>query len=219
MLKKEKIGVTWIATIVAGMLLGCGMQASADELINVKTANPGKPVVGVYYYPWYRGPGRARQWTRVMRQHLKVPQEPAVGLYRSDDPRVVGAHIAQSLRGGIDFWAVSWWGPDQICDNNLSQAILPHPDAHKLKYAILYEATGRLGSFARPHYRHWMSDLAYLEETYFGHPHYLRIKGRPVLFVYLTREYFRNRGEKALAQMRQKFPQVYLVGDDVFGEG
>jgi len=208
-------------TLIVGALLDYGVCARADEVINVKAAGPDKPVVGVYYYPWYRGPDRdrGRQWTRVMRQHLKVPQEPAVGLHRSDDPRVIGAHIAQSLRGGIDFWAVSWWGPDQICDDNLRQAILPHPDAHKLKYAILYEATGRLGSFARPHYRHWMSDLAYLEKTYFGRPDYLRIKGRPVLFVYLTRQYFRNRGQEALAQMREKFPQVYLVGDDVFGEG
>ncbi|MBL7189455.1 MAG: hypothetical protein ISS70_24265 [Phycisphaerae bacterium] len=219
MLKNKETGITWIIAIFAGVLLGCVVQTRAEELINVKAMGPGKPVVGVYYYPWYRGPDRGRQWTRVMRQHLKVPQEPAVGLHQSDDHRVIGAHIAQSLHGGIDFWAVSWWGPDQICDDNLRQAILPHPDAHKLKYAILYEATGRLGTFAKPHYRHWMSDLAYLEKTYFGRPDYLRIKGRPVLFVYLTREYFRNRGEKALAQMREKFPHVYLVGDDVFGEG
>ena len=137
--KNKETGITLIIAIVAGLLLGCGVQTRAGEVINVKAAGPDKPVVGVYYYPWYRGPDRdrGRQWTRVMRQHLKVPQEPAVGLHRSDDPRVIGAHIAQSLRGGIDFWAVSWWGPDQICDDNLRQAILPHPDAHKLKYAIL----------------------------------------------------------------------------------
>jgi hypothetical protein len=217
MCRNKETGIMWSITLIVGVLLGYGVRASADELTNIKSTGPDKPAVGVYYYPWYRGPGQGNQWTKVMRQHLKVAQRPAVGLYRSDDPQVIGAHIAQSLRGGIDFWAVSWWGPNQICDHNLRQAILPHPDAHKLKYAILYEATGRLGSFARPHYRHWLSDLAYLEKTYFGRPDYLRIKGRPVLFVYLTREYFRNRGEEALAQMRKQFPQIYLVGDDVFG--
>jgi len=217
MWKNKEAGIMWSITFIVGALLGYGVRADADELTNIRSTDSNKPAVGVYYYPWYRGPDQGNQWTKVMRQHLKVAQRPAVGLYRSDDPQVIGAHIAQSLRGGIGFWAVSWWGPNQICDQNLRQAILPHPDAHKLKYAILYEATGRLGSFARPHYRHWLSDLAYLEKTYFGRQEYLRIKGRPVLFVYLTREYFRNRGDEALAQMRKQFPQIYLVGDDVFG--
>jgi hypothetical protein len=32
----------------------------------------------------------------------------------------------------------------------------------------------------------------YLKEHYFDHPYYLKIDGKPVIFVYLTREYFRN---------------------------
>jgi glycoprotein endo-alpha-1,2-mannosidase len=152
-----------------------------------------------------------------MRLHLKSPQEPRAGLYDSGNPRIIGEHISQSLRGKVDFWAVSWWRPDHICDTNFRNVILKHPDAPKLKYAILYESTGRLGTFKEPHYRNWASDLAYLVKTYFDHPLYLRIRGRPVLFVYLTREYFRNKGRDALRLMRDKFPQIYLVGDDVFG--
>jgi hypothetical protein len=154
-----------------------------------------------------------------MRLRLKPPQQPKLGLHSSRDPNVVGAHIAQSIRGGISFWAVSWWGPNHICEDVLRNVILPHPNAGKLKYAILYESTGRLGPLRAPHYRHWMEDLAYIEKTYFGHPHYLRIDGRPVVFVYLTRVYFRDKGQEQLRQMRQRFPRLYLVGDDVFGTG
>ncbi len=176
---------------------------------------PGGPIVGVYYYPWYR---HAAQWRRVMRQHVKAPQEPKAGLYRSDDPKVIAEHIAQSVRGGISFWAVSWWGPDQICDDNFKGAILPHPDAKKLKYAMLYESTGRFGRFDNPSYARWISDLTYLKENYFDDPRYLKIDGRPVVFFYLSREYFRNKGHDALKEMREKLPEIYLVGDDVFGE-
>ena len=56
-----------------------------------------------------------------------------------------------------------------------------------------------------------------MNEHYFKHPHYLRINGRPVLFIYLTREYFRGRGLDELAEVRKQFPDVYIVGDDVFG--
>jgi len=123
------------------------MISSAEKTGAIQYSPNDKPVVGVYYYPWYRQP---KEWRRVMRQHLKEPQEPKVGLYRSDDPNIVAEHIAQSVRGGISFWAVSWWGPGQHCDVTFRNAILTHPDAGKLKYAVLYESTGRLRRFRNP---------------------------------------------------------------------
>ena len=151
-----------------------------------------------------------------MRQHLKEPQKPKVGLYDSRDPEVIGNHIEQSIRGGVSFWAVSWWGPKSKTDRAFKENILTHPDSPKLKYAILYETTGRMGSFDKPDYGKWISDLDYLKKTYFSDPRYLKIKDRPVVFVYLSREYFRNKGQEALKQMRDQFPEIYLVGDDVF---
>ncbi|MBN2132477.1 MAG: hypothetical protein JW741_23445 [Sedimentisphaerales bacterium] len=194
---------------------------AAPAAVEKQSDNNAEPMVGVYYYPWYRKPpqGQAGQWRQAMRLRLASPQEPKAGLYDSDDPNVIGEHIAQSLRGGIVFWAVSWWGPGHHTDRAFRQAILSHPDAGKLKYAALYESTGRLGSLKAPHYRHWIDDLTYLEKTYFDHPHYLKVQGRPVVFVYLTRVYFRDKGQDALRQMRERFPRLYLVGDDVFGSG
>jgi len=200
------LGLLTIGGVVAAEI----STATSQPALNVK------PVVGVYYYPWYRGSG---EWRQAMRQHLQPPQEPKLGRYRSDDPAVVAEHIAQSVRGGISFWAVSWWGADTQTDVNFRQTILRHPDAGKLKYAVLYEATGRLGRFANPSYARWIPDLTYLSENYFDHPAYLRIDGKPVVFVYLTREYFRNKGDEALKETRDKFPNLYLVGDDVFGAG
>lgn len=181
--------------------------------------NPAGPTVGVYYYPWFRGAdaGRSRgQWSRVMRLHLVPPQTPKCGKYDSADPNVIGEHISQSLQGGIDFWAVSWWGPDSPTDRVFKDNILKHPDAAKLKYAVLYESTGRLGTFDQPTYENWISDLRYIRDTYFGNPNYLKVNGRPAIFVYLTREYFRNKGHEALEQMRKEFPEIYIVGDDVY---
>ena len=202
--------------VTFSIILCVAMVSSGEAADAIQPSRKSKPFVGVYYYPWYRQPG---DWRRVMRQHLKEPQEPKVGLYRSDDPNVVAEHIAQSLRGGISFWAVSWWGPEQRCDVTFRNAILKHPDAAELKYAILYESTGRLRRFRNPSYTRWITDLTYLKENYFDHPYYLRIDDKPVIFVYLTREYFRNQGQDALKEMREKFPQIYLVGDDVFGAG
>ncbi len=178
-----------------------------------------QPVIGAYYYPWYQQgepeEGWAK-WSHAMRLHLEHPQLPMVGTYDSRDPKVIGAHIEQSLRGGIDFWSVSWWGPGSKTDRIFKEAVWTHPDSDQLKYAMLYESTGRFGKFDDPNHEKWIPDLAYLKETYFDDDRYLKIDGRPVLFVYLSREYFRNRGGEALKQMREQFPEIYLVGDDVF---
>ncbi|MDI6448910.1 hypothetical protein [Anaerobaca lacustris] len=207
----------WQVVVLAFAALVCAAPALANEASSVNA----KPMVGVYYYPWYRAQGQrgASNWRQAMRQRLVPPQAPKLGRYDSSDPDVVGDHIAQSVRGGIAFWASSWWRPGDYTDTTLRDVILKHPDAGKLKYAILYESTGRLGTFARPDYSRWIDDLTYLQKTYFDHPHYLHIDGKPVIFVYLTREYFRNKGHEALREMREKFPNLYLVGDDVFGAG
>jgi len=115
------------------------------------------------------------------------------------------------------FWAVSWWGKKSYGNDVFRYGILEHSEADKLKYAILYESTGRLGSLRNPDFSNWLTDLAYLEKTYFGHPQYLRIEGKPVIFVYLSRVFFRDQGHEILRQTRDMFPNLYLVGDDVFG--
>jgi glycoprotein endo-alpha-1,2-mannosidase len=180
--------------------------------------------VGAYYYPWYRS-GDSRRggrseigWmSQALRGRLTPRQLRKLGVYDSRDPKVIGDHIAQSLRAGIDLWAVSWWGPGDRGDKTFRDHILKHPDAAKLKYAALYESTGRLGSFDKPDYSNLIGDFEYLREHYFEHPSYLKMDGKPVVFVYLTRVYFRNQGLGALAELREAFPNLYLIGDEVFG--
>ncbi len=185
----------------------------------------GKAWVGAYYYPWYRAPRaentekkRALGWMKqALRGRLVPRQLPKLGVYSSREPAVIADHIAQSRRGNIDFWVVSWWGPGTKTDVAFKNHILKHPDAGKLKYALFYEPTGRLGKHKEPDYSSFLGDFDYMREHYYDHRHYLKIDGRPVVFVYLTRVYFRNKGLDTLAALRKKQPALYIVGDDVFG--
>ncbi len=186
-------------------------------------SGPDPVMMGAYYYPWYRNRRNAADdpqigWmSRALRGRLQPRQLPQLGVYNSRDKQVISDHIAQSIRGNIALWAVSWWGPDHATDRTFREDILGHPDAAKLKYAVLYESTGRLGSFEKPNYTNLLPDFEYLAQHYFQHSNYLKIDGKPVVFLYLTREYFRNRGLQPLAELRKKYPQLYLVGDEVFG--
>ena len=145
----------------------------------------------------------AGQWRNVLRQRLAPPQTPLAGLYESDDPAVIQEHISQSRRAGLGVLGRQLVGTRQPDGSQLPRSDSRPPEANQLQYAVLYESTGRLGSQRQAELRQLAHDLAYLEEHYFNHPQYLRVDGRPVLFVYLTRVYFRDRGGEALAAMRE----------------
>ena len=206
------------------------------------TAQSVSPYVGAYYYPWFIYPHEALKekypsfytrkqeknikisWEKhVLRSRLQEQQKPKLGFYNSFDPDVIGDHIQQSLRGNIKFWASSWWGPGSKTDVILKDHILTHPEASKLKYAILYETMGRIKAkdpkepFDDLNYDNVLTDFKYLQKHYFNNPNYLKINGKNVVYVYLGREYFRGQGHDVLAKLRKEIPDVYIVSDDVFG--
>ena len=172
--------------------------------------------VGTYYYPWY-GPGTGGHvFTETLRDHLVPKQYPELGYYNSADAAVIESHINYSVEANIQFWVCSWWGPGGYDDTIFRNHILAHPQAGKLKYAIFYESPGRLGYSSDPDYTNLMPDFQYLDQNYFNHPHYLRIDGRPVVFIYLSRLYFRTTGDEELAELRATYPYLYIVGDEIY---
>ena len=115
--------MSWRAKIARTLLVVVPMVAVAELGIAQDRALP--TLLGAYYYPWYRGEkaeGEIGWMKRALRGRLHPRQSPKLGVYDSDDAKVIGDHIAQSRRAGIDFWAVSWWGPGRESD----QTYLPN---------------------------------------------------------------------------------------------
>lgn len=193
--------------------------ATEQLTTNAQVSNGKPPVIGIYYYPWYKAPkNESIGWMRkALRGRLEPKQLPKIGVYSSQDADTVAGHIAQCKRGGVNFWTVSWWGPNHKTDTVFKDHILPHPNAGKLKYTLFYESTGRFGSFDNPNFKSLLDDFKYMANNYFDHPHYLKIDDKPVVYIYLTRAYFRNRGHDELKHLREQLPNMYLIGDDVFG--
>ena len=74
-----------------------------------------QPKVGVYYYPWYSYATHGMKLnirSNALRGRLSPPQMPELGEYDSRDPLVIAKHLDYTRRGGIGFWAMSWWGPN-----------------------------------------------------------------------------------------------------------
>jgi hypothetical protein len=193
-------------------------------VVGAGTTSARAATVGAYYYPWYGPNTGGHHYQHVMRMHTTPgTQPPALGTYNSRDPNVIATHIDQSHLGNISMWAMSWWGPNTYEDVTIRNSILTHPRAGELSYTIHYESTGRLGTFASPNYTNLATDFRYLGQNVFSNPNYMRIDGRPVIFMYLSREYFKAQpGWDALANVRTMMQNEfgynpYIVGDHFFG--
>jgi hypothetical protein len=183
----------------------------------------GASTVGVYYYPWYGSFSGGHSLDQSLRGHLTPTQPPAIGNYSNRNSAIIASHIDQSHQGNVDFWAVSWWGPNSAENTTFRNSILTHPRASELKYAVHYESTGRFDDFANPNFANLVPDFRYLATNYFQNPDYLRIDGRPVVFMYVTRAYFNTQNSRdSVANLRSAMQSEfgmnpYIVGDDVFG--
>jgi hypothetical protein len=173
--------------------------------------------IGVYYYPWHYDDFHGRQY---LREHLVPSQRPELGEYNDRDADVISQHLEWSRWAGIDLWVASWWGPGSRENVTLLNHILPHPNLGNIKIAIFYETAGRTNDFTD--YSALVADMTYLAGNYFGRPNYLRIDGKPVLFVYLTRV-LSARGTlgSSLNTIRDAASaagyDIYIVGDHAFG--
>lgn len=124
----QKSWMAGLASLVIPAFFACGLVRAEESVTtpNGESADKSTAKVGAYYYPWFQensGP-EGNDWKHnVMRTLLTEKQDPRIGHYDSASPAVVKEPISQSLRGGIDFCAVSWWGPDTVTDKNFRNAI------------------------------------------------------------------------------------------------
>lgn len=88
-------------------------------------------------------------------------------------------------RAGIEFVISSWWGQNSYEDqtlNIISNQVLPatdnpYPD---VKFCIYYEKEG-IKDVPRDEI---IADINYIKQKYVSNPHYFKINGKPVIFVY-----------------------------------
>jgi glycoprotein endo-alpha-1,2-mannosidase len=195
-------------------------------LLLLATVASANVTVGAYYYPWYGSSPGGHSFIGL-RERLVPAQAPSQGAYDSLDADAIARHIDQSHLGNIQFWAISWWGPDTIMDIAFRDHILTHPRAGELRYAVFYECWGRLGTTSQTDFTNLLPDFQYFAETYFPNPNYLRVDDKPVVFIFQAHGFFDTpNGEsgQVLEDVRSELHNgygidVYLVADDIGSGG
>jgi hypothetical protein len=133
---------------------------------------PSLPIRAAFYYPWFPetwGPSS----DRFTNYH------PSLGWYDSSDIGVVSQHIAAMQYGGIQAGISSWWGQGTKTDQRVP-TLLRAADGTTFRWTLYYEQEAQ----SDPSVTQIHDDLTYITNHYGNDPSFLRIDGRPVVFVY-----------------------------------
>lgn len=169
------------------------------------------------YYPWYGTPqGPTGRWAHQEAPdaaHKSMPTHthfPASGPYDSADPKVVDRHLDEAKAAGIDTLVCSWWGPKDPTDA-ATRLVLRRAPAHGLTACVYWEHPAKLGDPKAT-----AEDLSYLLNTLGKAPGYLRVGGRPVVFLYaeICQSLTPEQWATVLTDARRHTPPgVFAVGD------
>ncbi len=172
-------------------------------------APTGRYTLWTHYCPlWktgtHRGWGEIEPWPE---------RKPVLGWYNEGDPEVADWHIKYWLEHGITGVIYCWYrsnlnGPVQqslghaIHDGLLKARYLP-----RIKFGIMWEnGCGQGVGSARDLFDNL---LPFWIENYFSHPSYLRVDGKPVLYIWVPQNVTRDLGSSA--EVRRAFQAMRAV--------
>jgi hypothetical protein len=133
---------------------------------------PSLPIRAAFYYPWF-----PETWGPSTDRYTNY--HPSLGWYDSSDVGVVSQHIAAMQYGGIQAGIASWWGQGSKTDQRIP-TLLRAADGTTFRWSLYYEPEAQ----GDPTVSQIHDDLTYMVSHYGNDPSFLRINGRPVVFVY-----------------------------------
>ena len=173
------------------LLAGVG-RSPADEVLK-----PSRPALFAVYYAWYHDAVHPkRPWshwinapsaTNALALQAQRPSEPPLassfrplaGFYDSADPLTAAWHVQLAKAAGIDAFLVSWWDKHNGVDQNFERGILPAAEKEGFKIALFDERAQFHDTL-----ENYQRMLARALRRYRDSPAYLRIDGRPVVYLY-----------------------------------
>jgi Glycosyltransferase WbsX len=177
---------------------------------------------------WYYAPGGPGKQT--------TPLTPLLGSnYESADPKVIQQQIDWAADYGIDAFSLEWTTPRGVghsLEDNIDDHFLKAPNLGRIRWCIFDDFVLRLDQtpglgfnpakgidFDDPAvYGAFVSDFDHFAEKYFDNPEYLKIDGRPVVYLWNTWQYKGNIAgavKDARAKAQARGFDVFITGDEV----
>jgi Glycosyl hydrolase family 99 len=160
------LAVAWMLVMVTGSLAAAAPGAHSSTAL--RKASP--PIRAAFYYPWFP---ETEQWA--------TRYAPTLGRYDSDAPRVLSAHVSAARYAGLNAFISSYWGRTSRTARRLP-LLLNAARAQGFHVTAYYELESNR---TPPSFQVLRDDFAALAALS-RHPAWLRVDGKPVLFVYNT---------------------------------
>jgi hypothetical protein len=154
---------------IASRTVGC-LLATAIALLVLCA-----PAFGVLRAAFYE-PIRADSWLQATPYSHHVP---SLGAYDSGIDTIVRQQLTWMNYANLDAAIASWDGPASPSDARLPTLLNANPSS-PVKWSLYYEPE----TVTDPSVTGIAADLAYISARYASQPSYLRIDGRPVVFVH-----------------------------------
>lgn len=146
-------------------------------------------LLGAHYFPgWKRGTHIG--WEAIRNYPERTP---ALGYYDEEKPEIADWQIKWALEHGIGYFLYCWYRKEENLGRPVNEAgqhlghaihesLFHARFADRFRFAIMWEIGNRAGISSRADL--FDNLLPYWIDTYFTRSNYLRIDGKPVLFVY-----------------------------------
>lgn len=164
------------------------------------TAAPFSSIRIAAYYPWF-----PEGWVHAQMDPF-THYRPSLGFYDAGRPGVIDKHIRAMQWGHITAATYSWWGQGSQTDGRFA-AHLSAGGKLGFQWAIYHELEG----YGDPSIESIRADLEYIRDKYASSPGYLKLGGRPVVFVYGDKDDGRNCGAATRWATANQTVGAYLV--------
>lgn len=161
---------------------------------------PTAPYYATFFYMWYKAPTPDGSWSYWPDHSNNPPNtwfskylpdvnpsafDPANELYSANNYSVFKWQVGKMAESRQEVAIASWWGQgtkEDVAFNNIINDFMGRLDNpyHNLRWSIYYEDEG----FSDPNVATLVSDLTHIKNTFTNSPYFLKINGKPVIFVY-----------------------------------
>jgi len=139
-----------------------------------------------FYYTWYGPPGpdgKGIHWGKVAADKHDIQASthyPARGAYDSQDPALIDSHIDEAKAHGVDVFVATWWSQRDYHDRAFV-TLLERAKLKGFEVTVYWETVPGKG---RAKIARAVDDLVYILDRYGAHPAFLKLDGKPVVFIY-----------------------------------
>ncbi len=148
-----------------------------------------------FYYPWYGNPEYGTGWFHWdPNNEYSSTHVPLIGFYDSRSERVMEYQIGLAQSVGLDGFISSWWGPGTFTDKAFEK-LLPVAEERGFNVTVYFEIASDLQNL--------IDQLRYILTNYGHHPAFMKVDGKPVIFIY-----GRVMGQFEIGEFREAFSKL-----------